>query len=252
MHLDEEQVQRLLHGELSGAADKSAREHLAGCPTCRERIALARREEDDVHALLRELDHRPPRVRAGALVLAAHGRGAAWRRRAAGLLVAMGVAGAAYALPGSPVPRWVESVVERIGSLGGPPARTPAAPPPEATPSPLLIEPESTGGIAVAPGRALLILFTSAQDEGRVLVSLSDGAEVRVLAPAGAATFTTDVNRLLIDNTGSTATFTIEVPRAAPRVEVRVAGKRIFLKEGPRVTAEPAASAGSYSIPLAP
>jgi hypothetical protein len=254
-HLDEEQVQRLLHGELTRALEITAGEHLAVCAPCRERVAVARREESEVHALLAALDHDPPRIRAGAIVSAARARASAWRRRAAGLLVAMGAAGAAYALPGSPLPGWVSSVVERIGSLADTSSRSPAVPPPagpETPPDPRGSREESSGGIAVAPGNTLLILFTRSQGEGGVLVSLSDGEEVRVLAPAGAATFTSDVNQLVIDNPGSTATFEIAIPRHAPRVEVRVAGKKIFLKDGPHISAGTEASGDSYSLPLSP
>jgi len=100
-------------------------------------------------------------------------------------------------------------------------------------------------GIAVAPGRALVILFTSPQVEGQAQVSLTDGTEVVVRAPSGTATFTADVDRLVIDNPGSRATFEIQIPRAAPWVEIRVQGVPIFLKEGSRVT-------GSYLLPLTP
>jgi hypothetical protein len=43
------------------------------------------------------------------------------------------------------------------------------------------------------------------------------------------------------------------VPRGAPRVEIRVEGTRVFLKEGERVTAVgSAASPGPYLLPLTP
>jgi hypothetical protein len=55
----------------------------------------------------------------------------------------------------------------------------------------------------------------------------------------------------VIDNSGSPATFEVEIPRGAARVEIAVAGKRIFLKEGPRLTAEGSGEAG-YLLPLVP
>ncbi len=67
MHLDEEQVQRLLHGELSRPVETSAREHLAGCSDCRRRVAEAQREEEEVYALLSHVDHPGPRIDAGAV-----------------------------------------------------------------------------------------------------------------------------------------------------------------------------------------
>lgn len=218
MHLDEEQVQRLLHRELAPPLETAVREHLAECIECRGRVAQAEREEDEVHALLRHLDHPAPRVDPHAVAARARARGVRWVRWAAGIVVALGLAGAAYAAPGSPLPAWVEAVVRWVegGSAE--------------VPDP------GVAGIAVAPGRELVILFTSAQPEGQAEVSLTDGAEVVVRAPIGAATFTSDVDRLVIDNQGSPATFEIQIPRTAPRVEIRVAGDRIFLKEGSRVT----------------
>jgi hypothetical protein len=108
-------------------------------------------------------------------------------------------------------------------------------------------------GIAVIPGRNLLIIFTSPQTEGQALVSLTDGTDVVVRATMGAATFTSDVDRLVIDNQGSTATFEILIPRAAPRVEIRMGGDRIFLKDGLRVTTrESTDPRGPYLVPLRP
>ena len=57
MHLDEERVQRLLHDELAWTEVNPVREHVAQCADCRARLDLARREEDEVDALLRHLDH---------------------------------------------------------------------------------------------------------------------------------------------------------------------------------------------------
>lgn len=218
-HLDEEQVQRLLHRELAPPQERAIREHLAECLACRGRFAAVQQDEDEVHALLRHLDHPPPRVDAHAVAARARAREVRWVRWAAGVGLALGLAGAAYAAPGSPLPAWVEVVVEW---MSGGSAQTPADP--------------GGAGIAVAPGRALVILFTSPQAEGHAQVSLTDAVDVAVRAPSGAATFTADVDRLVIDNSGSAATFDIQIPRAAPRVEIRVAGVRVFLKEGPRVT----------------
>ncbi len=246
MHLDEEQVQRFLHGELTPPVETAVGEHLAACPDCRGRLAEAEREENQVYALLRHVDHPPPRVDARAVIARARAPDLGWGRWAAGILLALGFAGAAYAAPGSPLPAWVEAVVEW---MGGRPDRSPVAPAPPQTP---LLDP-GVAGIAVAPGRELVILFTSPQAEGSAHVSLTDGAEVVVRAPINAATFTSDVDRLVIDNQGSAATFEIQIPRGAPRVEIRVGGDRIFLKEGPRVaTAKSADTRGPYLLRLAP
>ena len=56
MHLDDERVQRLLHGEL-GSAEAETRFHLESCAPCRDLVAGARVEEDRILALLSEVDH---------------------------------------------------------------------------------------------------------------------------------------------------------------------------------------------------
>jgi len=242
MHLDDERIQRLLHGELSGAAHDSAREHVAGCEDCRRRLAEASREEAETFSLFRELDDPAPWTSAGALAARGRAPGGQRVRSAAAFAIALGLAGAAYALPGSPLRGWVASVAGWIGER-----RPPSAPAVEVAPD------SADAGIAVVPGPQLLIVFTSRQAAGWVRIAWTDGAEVIVRAPPGAATFTSDVHRLVIDNhPGAAATFSIEIPRQAPRVEIEVEGARVFLKEGPRVIAPPLDPAsGAYRVPLA-
>jgi len=240
MHLDEDRLQRLRHGELSPAMETAARQHVAECAECRGRVAAAERDETEVFGLLRELDHPTPQIDAETVAARArgrgHGRGVSAMRWAAGIVLVLGLAGAAYAAPGSPLPTWVETVVEWAS---GRPDRAPA-------PSP------GVAGIAVAPGPRLVIVFTAPQATGQAQVSLTDGADVVVRVLSGAATFTTDVDRLVIDNQGS-ATFEIQIPRTAPRVEIRVGGQRVFLKERSRVTTDTVTDMGGpYVLPLVP
>jgi hypothetical protein len=193
--------------------------------------------------LLVQLDDPVPRLDANVVAARAQAsqpresRALQW---AAGFVVALVIAGAgyaAYATPGSPVRAWVTSLASRFGGH--------RADAPEAD--------RSAAGISVAPGRELVIVFASPQPEGGVRVSLVDGAEVAVHAPIGAATFTSDAERLVIDNHGALATFEIEIPRAAPRVEIRVSGRRVFLKDGPRVTTSASTdSVAPYWLPLSP
>lgn len=242
MHLDEEQVQRLMHGELEGSAAGDARGHIAECAECRDRLAEAEREETEVHALLRELDDPTPYVESSTVTMGARFQDSGLLRWAAGFVLAAGVAGAAYAVPGSPLPAWTSAAIEWIGGRRD---ESPSAPAREPAPDPL------PAGVAIAPGERLVILFAASQRTGQAIVSLTDGAEVVVRAPSGAAIFTSEQERLLIDNPGSTASFDIEVPHAAPRVEIRVDGKRVFLKEGPLVvTPEFASAPGLYAVPL--
>src|SRR5258705_1707438 len=230
VHLDEEQIQRLLHRELPAPAEKSAREHVAGCAECRRRLAEAEREENEVDALLRAVAVPPPAIRVEALGLRAELSGAevrtrrpAWRRRAAGFLLAAGIAGAAYAVPGSPVRGWVHAITQKLG--GRPESSSPGGAHAPGRPT------TGVSGIAVLPGQRLVILFTRPQAEGVARVSLIDGTEVQVQAPAGAASFTTKAEYILIGVRDASAAFEIRIPRSAPSVEIRVGDDRVFLKE---------------------
>ena len=253
MHLDEEQVQRLLHGEVPPQAASDAREHVAGCTDCRRRLAEAERQENEVDALLRAVDDPlPPRISAEAVVARAQqagvaaGAGAggpdfAWLRRAAGVVVVVGIAGAAFALPGSPVRKWVHAIVQKMGGRPGP---TPGAPGDSAA---------IGAGISVLPEQKLLILFKSAEGDGQVFVSLTDEPEVQVHAPTGAASFTSSADQLLIDVQDASATFEVEIPRSAPWVEIQTGTGQVFLKEGERVTTKGSKDAvGGYLFRLAP
>jgi anti-sigma factor RsiW len=219
MHLDLEQLQRLVDGELSPAAERPAREHLAACAECRGREAEIARQEAELGALLRQVDHAAPRVDVQTLVARARRGRFGWMRSAAVVVLGLGLAGAAYAAR-SPLQKWAHAVAVWLRG--------------EARPSEA-----SLAGIAVAPGQDLIILFASTQSEGSARVSLTDSADVVVRAPVGAATFASEADRLVIDNKDSRASFEIRIPRGAPRVEIRVAGARRFLKVGPAVTEPP-------------
>ena len=245
MHLDEDQVQRLLHDELSAQTSTAVRDHLADCDDCRERVTKAKAEEQLVYTMLGHLDRPAPRINVRTIAARSRTPNSTRFRVAAGVLLAIGLAGAAYALPGSALRRWMDATIIRV-----------ADPSPRGT-SGVTGDPTSqalasnAAGIAVAPGPNLVIVFTSAQPQGYVDVSLTDDADVIVRAPIGAATFTSEADQLMIQNSGSSSTFEIQIPRAARRVEIRVGTQRLLLKEGASVFAGRSAdSRGRYRLPL--
>lgn len=240
MHLDDEKLQRLIHGELASLDIAPVRDHLAGCAECRTRLDAARRDEAEVHALLRHLDHPPPPVAVLSNRGRARTRNRGWLKRAAAVVLAFGLGGVAWAAPGSPLPVMLANVIDRIDRSDVAADASLDAP---ATPE--------ISGIAVAPAARLMILFTSAQAAGEARVALTDDAEVTVRAPVGAAAFNSSDGRLVIENAGSVATFDIGIPRTAARVEIRVDGERLFLKDGARVIDTNALpSGGVYVLPL--
>jgi len=243
VHLDEERLQRLLHGELAGTDETEARAHLAGCDECSLRLAAASREEENVGALLCELDRPAPRSDFGAIARRADARSPRIPRWAAGVALVLGLAGAAYALPGSPLPRWIHAAVEWASGRPNPLSPGAGSLPPS--------DP-SFAGIAVPPGEGFVILFHTPNTSGEMLVRLTEGAEVEIRAPRGAATFTTGESQLVVDGRGLPTTYEIEIPLTAPKVEIFVGEKRVFLKDGSRVTtALPSESAAPYRLPIA-
>ena len=240
MHLDEERLQRLLDGELTLHDGHATRAHLDECAGCRERVAAARREVAELERLLGLLDH-PAAARSAVEAVGPRPGRHAGIRWAATIALAVGLAGVAYALPSSPVPRWIAALVERVDSEDARRAATAQQPIPEA-------------GIAVPAGEQLLVAFDSVQVEGEVIVTLQpEATEVTIRGPRGAATFTAGSDRVSVANAGTRATYTIQVPSAAPRVEIRVAGSRRFLKDGTAVAAPAADPAtGAYRISLCP
>jgi anti-sigma factor RsiW len=239
MHLDEERLQRLLHGEREGFDRREAEAHLRECPACRERLAAAEHDQVEIFGLLRRLDHPVPALNAEVLAAKARAARRTWGSWAAAVLLFLGIAGAAAALPGSPVRRWIQTAAAWIGERRVEPAQRGST--------------EQAAGIAAVPGREFVVSFNAPEQGSRARVSLTDGAEVVVRAPSGAASFTSDAERLVVDNHGSGATYEIEIPRTAPHVEIRVGGNRIFLKEGSRVvTRTPAEDGEHYLLPLAP
>lgn len=209
-----------------------------------------------VQALLQALDHPVPRVTAEDIATRARSRGRltpAWRWAAA-VLLTVSVAGAAFALPRSPLRRWAATLATVVTGRGRPGAVPDSASAPQA-PSP----DHSRAGIAVSPGRSLVIVFDRPASAAVALVSLVGGAEVIVRAPAGSATFTASADRLIVEGQGALPpgsaavadTFAIEIPRESRRVEIRAGPERVFLKERDRITSPRATgAAGPWLLPL--
>ncbi len=235
MHLDDERVQRLLHGEL-GSAEAETRFHLESCAPCRDLVAGARAEEDRILALLSEVDH-PVATLDPRIVLAERNASRGhWGRRAAAAILGVAIAGAAYALPGSPLPAALDRL---LGTGSGVRDSTPATQAERATAPP--------AGIAVPAADGLVIQLMA---EGQVAIELTDEEEVAVRAVGGTATFSSDPGRLTVRSSGP-AQLEIRIPRTAASVEVLAGSTPVFRNSatGP-VAPSPPDSTGRYIIPL--
>jgi hypothetical protein len=245
VHLDDPRIQELVDGELEARDESAARAHLEDCVPCRGRFEGARSEKLEIAALLETLDAPLPRIDAAAIMARADAtpRRARARfadlRRVAAVLLVVGLAGAVYALPGSPVRTWVRDVVRRMAPKPNPPVER-SQPRPEA-------------GISIPSEERLVILFRlgAARGNGLASLSLTDGSEVQVHAPPGAATFSSGPGRLEIEVRDVSVPFVVQVPRSAPWVEIRADETPLFLKAGSRVTIASRAESGDrYTLRL--
>jgi hypothetical protein len=242
MHLDEEQIQRILHAELTAAAGDAVRRHLTGCSTCRSLVDEARLEESRIFGLLRELDHPLPRIPDDAVSVRVR-RGPIWGRLAAAMVLGIIGAGAAYAASGGPLPAVFQRLIEWVAQNPSP--KQPSQP---------ALDLEASGpgrGIALSAGDRLVILFSPPQTGGLATISLTDNTEVEVRTVRGQASFTSDLDRLRVDSRSDSIRFQVLIPRRAPWVEVQVGGRRVFLNQSGRVVTQALPDArGDYPIPL--
>lgn len=233
MHFEDGQLEALLDGELAPAAEATARTHLAACAECRSRLESLQADEQLLGDVLPLLDHaaRPP-VPLNAIVARARRRMWPLRWAAAIALLVFGT-GVLYAVPGSPLRRWIDQRIGRHGTLPETPER-PAA------------------GIALVPeeGARFRIDFR-APAAGTVTIRLTDSTSIDVRRTDGIARFSAGIDRLTIETDSGPAHFAIALPRSASWVEVFAGDRRLFLKDGARTVSDVRPdSLGRYVLPL--
>jgi hypothetical protein len=238
MHLDAEQLELALDAGVRQGSETE--QHLRTCSECQARLDQARREGAWIRERLGTLDHAPPPITARSVMTRAGRARRSWQRLAASVILALAVAGAAYAAPGSPLPDLIRRVVHGVA---------PTVRPGEAPPTPDVRPSQS--GIDVAPGDRLIIEFASPEPGDTAIVSLGDGSEVTVRAAGGKTSFASEADRLVIRQSGAPARFEIRIPREALAVELKVGDRSILTKRSSMVTTdvEPD-SAGRYLLPI--
>lgn len=201
------------------------------------------REDAELNRLLRSLDHDPPDITAADVIAMARARRPRreWGQIAAVLTATLGLAGVAYALPGSPVRSWVDSVLDR-----------PAAPEP-ADPGGQTMsrDPSAGAGIAFDPTRPLTVEFAPPL-LGYLRVELADRGDLVAQIGSDEARFNSEPDRLVVEMV-EPDTFELRIPRSANRVEVIVAGRLIFRTDAGATSAvaRPGPD-GRYLFPLEP
>src|SRR5262245_41048540 len=79
MHLDDGRMQRLLDGELSPSEETAAREHVASCTECRERVEAMKKDAATAAELFQKLDQPEPPIDFLAILEEVRRRGQAER-----------------------------------------------------------------------------------------------------------------------------------------------------------------------------
>jgi hypothetical protein len=238
MHLDDERIQRLLHDEL-GSVGAETRLHLESCAACRDLVEEARAEERGIFGLLSQVDHPIAAVDPRILLAGRRTSGGAWGRRAAAVILGAAIAGAAYALPGSPLPAALDRL---LGTAGGSRDSRPAAQTNRDSAPP--------AGIAVPAEEGLVIRLVAEGEDAVAIIELTEDEEVVVRAVEGSATFTSDPGRLTVRSSGPVR-LEIHIPRTAASVEVLAGSTPVFRKlEGGPVSEIPPDSTGRFVIPL--
>ncbi len=237
MHLTESELAALTHGDVS-APSGVALTHLASCPDCSARLESLRAADREVAGLLRSVDHPAPRFRGAAFLDELQ-----WRRRriasiAAGL--ALCVAGAAAALPNSPL----HHVLLRALS------RTEATRTPNAKPVSNPVPPKAGAGVAFIPGSSLDALFRDPRPGSHLRIFLVDGPRVSATADGDAA-FAIHQSRLEVTDRGVAMNFTLEIPRTVSEVRVRAGNEMLFEKRAGTVSGSRSMdSTGAYTFDL--
>jgi hypothetical protein len=232
MHVDDDQLQGLLDGELSADAERTTRQHIAACTECARRLEATARDHEETEWLLRHLDHPATPATSTQIIAMAQRRPFRISRRAAAVLLALGLAGGAYA-------------VQRA-LVNNPQQETPD-PVPAASAT-------AASGIAITPGDSLLILFAHEDVARNIRVWLSDSADVMVRSASAGPAYTADMNRITIGGDTPPADFEIRLPRQTRRIDIRAGSRLLWRKDGARITSEFVVDGnGSYRImPRAP
>jgi hypothetical protein len=209
------------------------------------------RDEDvaeDVAELLRRLDHRAPVVRVDD-VIARAGSGRRWRAaRPIAAAAALCVAGAAAALPGSPLHR---AIVRALG-IAAPSTATVSFPLPPAPATAQAAGAPDGAGVTVAPVRELAVRFVGLRREARLRIVFTAGAEASIIPRGGDAAFSVAPGGIVV-SAGTASDYVLTVPSALPELRVRLDDVVLFRRMAGRVesSARPDDD-GSYTIVLTP
>lgn len=231
-HPDEGLILAFRDGELPDeTADTGS--HLEECPECAQVVLKQGEDSVALSGALSLLDTEPPTERARVRVLSVERElRSPWRHvrrnlpRAASFAVLL-TAGAAAALPGSPLRRWAAQGWESISGSSAAPAL-----PAEGDPSPSIEGSGSQGVVgATLPvsGQEIEIRVEMPGGEGALWVILVEGTRAGIFAGEGTRFRTEEA---LLEARGARGEVRLEVPLGVSRVVVTVNGEVYLRKTG--------------------
>jgi hypothetical protein len=252
VHLSEREIASLVYGR---AHDADSAGHLGNCARCAEKVRVARALDRTADELLTLLDHPVPRIDPRVITAgrknAASGRagaaGVPLRQIAAGIALLFVAFGAAAAIPASPIHKFVASVVARLVTH---PQRSTAG-------METMLKPaasqsgQSSAALAFVPDSTVDIVFSQSQQSGAIRVVFVDSQELRVNSSAASTAFTLGRHQILADNTSSTASFDISVPKRLQHVRILIGRDTVLQRIGDVVRTVGTIDAPlSFTLPL--
>jgi hypothetical protein len=285
MHLSDADLGAALDPAGGGATGTAARAHATACDPCADALRAARTMDRQVAEMLALLDHPAPiadrqslkqriaqsdrarqgQARGSALTLEPSSRrsptlvvehGARERARADSVKVAarrsavilvLGAAVAAAAVPRSPVRAFLSRIVAS-------PVRH-APPPAPVTPSAPTAQPPATPrGVAITSADYVDLVFQNPQTSGELRIHPTLGTHVSVTASADGPTYTVGSASILVESHDvPDVVYDIDLPPAARvrSVTIRVGDQIVFSRRGTAVqTAGSIQADGGYVVRL--
>jgi hypothetical protein len=240
MHLDDESLERLLHGELDPGPEATVRSHLASCPSCETRLEESRALESRLFGLLGTLDHEAPEIDWNSALDPPSTRARAGSRIAASIAFLLLAGGILYALPESPVRGWID----RLRGMDAT-----EAPPPGIGSRSEIETPVS--GLSVRPTGTFEIDFEDSQAIGTIRLRLVETFDVEIRVLGSPVQLESGPDRVTISNAISQSSYEILVPESAASIRVRVDGEEVFFTQrGDVQSAGLPDTTGSYVLDL--
>jgi anti-sigma factor RsiW len=241
LHLDDESLERLLHGELDPDREESVRSHLATCPLCEARLKESRALESRLFGLLGKLAHDAPEIDWDWVRHAPTSRRNAGSRIAASIAFLLLAGGILYALPESPVRGWIDRLLGE---------NAPEAPVPGDRFG--SERDAAVSGLSVRPAGAFEIVFEASQASGTIRLRLVRTPDLQIRVLGSPVQLESGPDRVTVSNASSRSSYEILVPESASSILVRVEGEDVFVtRRGEVQGAGHPDSAGFYVLDLA-